>query len=315
MSPILVTGAGGSLGSNVVRAAVARGIPVRALVRNPKKAALPRDVEVIHGDAADQGALTRALEGCDALFHLVNIVIGKDWVRTTGQLLSAAVGACRSTGARLVFPANVWVFGRGKPSTLVDESAPLTPCSTMGEARQRKEETLRSSGIRFVMVRLPEFYGPHVQTLTGPPLRRISRGDRAFWFGPADVPVELVYMPDAAEVLLEIGCADDVDGELFHLPGVAHITARQFLMRAIQIAKGGALTVVPTPLVRAAARVHPLARAFADILHLWEHPILLDGAKLRARMPELERRLTTYDDGLTATLLWLRANPDAKMYG
>lgn len=315
MNPILVTGAGGSLGSNVVRAAVARGIPVRALVRNPAKTKLPDGVELVRGDASDEEALKRALEGCEALFHLVNVVIGKDWVRTTEQLLTAAIAACRSTGARLVFPANVWVFGRGKPSVLVDETVPLTPCSTMGDARRRKEEKLRGSGIRFVMIRLPEFYGPHVQTLTGPPLQRIANQKRAWWFGPADVPVELVYMPDAAEVLLEVGRADDVDGEVFHLPGVAHTTVSDLLTRAIAIAGGGAFSVIPAGLVRVAAYVHPLARAFSDILHLWEQPILLDGSKLRARLPDLARRLTSYDDGLAATITWLRANPGAKMYG
>jgi nucleoside-diphosphate-sugar epimerase len=311
MNPILVTGAGGSLGSNVVRAAVARGIPVRALVRNPAKARLPAGVELIQGDASDAHTLARALDGCSSLFHLVNVVIGKDWVRATGQLLDAAIAACASTRARLVFPANVWVFGRGAPGQLVAEHAAYAPCSKLGEARRVKEERIRRAGIRWVMVRLPEFYGPHVQTLTGPPLQQISRGARARWWGP----VELIYMPDAAEVLLDVGLAPDVDGEVFHLPGTAHTTARKFFANAIRIADGGSLSVMPAFLVRTAAVVHPLARAFADILHLWEHPILLDGTKLHARLPDLARRVTSYEDGLAATLAWLRANPEARMYG
>jgi nucleoside-diphosphate-sugar epimerase len=312
---ILVTGAGGGLGSNVVRAAVARGVKVRALVRNPAKARLPEGVELVQGDATDVQALTRALEGCDALFHLVNVVIGKDWVRATAQLLDAAIAACRTTGARLVFPANVWVFGRGVPSQLVSEQAAFAPCSTLGEARQRKEEKIRASGIRWVMIRLPEFYGPHVQTLTGPPLQKIAAGGKARWWGPADVPIELVYMPDAAQILLEVGLAADVDGHVFHLPGVAHTTARKFLQSAIRISGGGDLAVMPTFMVKAAAYVNPLARAFVDILHLWEEPILLDGSKLRARFPELAGRMTSYDDGIAATVAWLRANPGANMYG
>jgi hypothetical protein len=54
-----------------------------------------------------------------------------------------------------------------------------------------------------------------------------------------------------------------------------------------------------------------MARTFADILHLWEAPVLLDGAKLRARLPDL--RSTPYEEGLAATIDWLRAHPNVRM--
>ncbi len=288
MTSVLVTGAGGGLGSNVVRAALARGVEVHALVRDPARARLPEGVIATTGDALDAGTVRRALEGRDVLFHMVNTVIDASWVSTTARLLDVALEACASTGARLVFPANVWVFGRGAPGRLVDEAAEHAPCSTKGAARTKKEERIRASGVRYVMVRLPEFYGPHVQTLTGPPLKKIASGGRAVWFGPADLPVELVYMPDAAEALLEIGLAEGVDGETFHLPGAAPITARAFFDLAIRAEGRGAFVAVPALAVRAAALVSPLARSFVDILHLWEHPILLDGRKTRARFPALE---------------------------
>ena len=312
MSTILVTGAGGGLGSNVVRVALARGHVVRALVRDERKARLPDGAVAIVGDALDVASMRRAAEGCEAVFHLANVAIGKDWVPLTARLLDAALAACEASGARLGFPANVWVYGRGTPGKLVAEDAPLAPCSRLGEARRHKEERIRAAGIRWTMIRLPEFYGPHVQTLTGRPLQAIAQGQRGRWWGPADATIELVYMPDAAEVLVAVGLADGSDGELFHLPGVAHTTARGFLSAAIRVAGMGNFSVMPTALVRAAALVHPLARAFVDILHLWQQPILLDGSKLRARFPELT--MTSYDDGLAATLAWHRATPDARMY-
>ena len=312
MGTVLVTGAGGGLGSNVVRAARDRGHTVRALVRDAAKAKLPDGVTPIVGDARDAQAMKRAADGCDAVFHLVNVVIGKDWIRTTAELLEVALATCQSTGARFVFPANVWVYGKGTPGNLVAEDAPLAPISDMGDARRAKEERIRASGVRFAMIRLPEFYGPHVQTLTGRPLQAIAKGERARWWGPADKPIEFVYMPDAANVLVEVGLANGVDGELFHLPGAAHTTARAFLENAIRIAGMGKLSVMPTFLVRVGSLVNPLAKAFNDILHLWEHPILLDGTKLRTRFPAL--RMTSYDEGLAATLAWHREHPTARMY-
>lgn len=67
------------------------------------------------------------------------------------------------------------------------------------------------------------------------------------------------------------------------------------------------MRALPAALVRAAGVAHPMARQFADILHLWEDPVLLDGAKIR-------RRFTPYAEGIEQTLAWLRANPDARMY-
>lgn len=67
-----MTGATGLLGNNLVRALVAEGVFVRALVRSPEKAArqlagLP--VEIVQGDMADVQAFAHALRGCDAVFH------------------------------------------------------------------------------------------------------------------------------------------------------------------------------------------------------------------------------------------------------
>ncbi len=307
---ILVTGANGGLGRNVVEAAARRGHEVRALVRDARRAPALEGVEWVGADARDRDAVAKAAKGCGALFHLVNVNFGADWVAATAELLEVAIHACRASDARLVFPANVWIYGRGT-GALVAEDATPAPCSVKGAARLAKEKRIRASGVRFVMVRLPEFYGPHVQTLTGPPLLALSKRATATWFGPPDVDVELVFMPDGAAALVEAGVGG-ADGDVFHLPGAAPTTPRRFFELARELAGGGGFRAVPAWVVRAAGLVSPKARGFADILHLWTDPILLDGAKLRARFPALVP--TSYRDGLAATLAWLRQNPDAKMH-
>lgn len=312
MTRVLVTGATGGLGANVIGEAVRRGLDVRALVRDPSRAQLSDAVELVQGDALDAMTLTKALEGRDALFHMVNVPLDKGWTEGTARLLEQAIAACRNTGARLVFPGNVWIFGRGTPGDLISESRTPSPCSNLGRARVAKEDRLRGAGIRYVIVRLPEFYGPHVQTLTGPPLRNIARGSTGRWFGPPNVAVEFVFMPDAARALLDIGIAADVDGQTFHVPGVAHTTPSAFFTLAIRKAGAGSFSSLPSWTVRAAGLVIPMARTFSDILHLWEHPVLLDGTKLRRRFPDFCS--TAYEDGLESTITWLREHPSARMY-
>ena len=50
-------------------------------------------------------------------------------------MADAALDAAAKTGARLVFPANVWVYGPRAPGERVPDDAPLSPASRKGEVR------------------------------------------------------------------------------------------------------------------------------------------------------------------------------------
>jgi len=71
---ILVTGATGNIGRNVVDQLVRRGADVRALVRDPASANLPAGVEVTQGDMLDVDSLRSAMSGVSALFLLNGVV-------------------------------------------------------------------------------------------------------------------------------------------------------------------------------------------------------------------------------------------------
>ena len=65
---ILVTGATGTVGRQVVAQLRERGMPVRAVTRNPGSAGLPAGVEVVRADLADPASLEPHLAGVDAVF-------------------------------------------------------------------------------------------------------------------------------------------------------------------------------------------------------------------------------------------------------
>ncbi|MGY3202550.1 SDR family oxidoreductase [Streptomyces sp. TE5632] len=67
---ILVTGATGTVGRQVVAELLARGHAVRALTRDPARAALPAEVEVVRGDLTEPDHLAPAMEGVTGL-HLI----------------------------------------------------------------------------------------------------------------------------------------------------------------------------------------------------------------------------------------------------
>ena len=70
---ILVTGAGGKTGKAVIKALIARGAAVRALIRNPSHDASLRAIgvrDVVVGGMGDPHALSRAVQGADAIYHI-----------------------------------------------------------------------------------------------------------------------------------------------------------------------------------------------------------------------------------------------------
>ncbi|MER6509327.1 NAD(P)H-binding protein [Nonomuraea sp. NPDC001636] len=74
---ILVTGATGTVGRLVVEELLQAGQKVRALTRNPAKAALPEGVEVVGGDLAEPASLAAAFEGVTGV-HFINFA-GDDY--------------------------------------------------------------------------------------------------------------------------------------------------------------------------------------------------------------------------------------------
>jgi uncharacterized protein YbjT (DUF2867 family) len=77
---ILVTGATGRVGRQVVQQLVKRGADVRVLVRDTSKASFPAGVEVVQGDLLDIDSLRTAFTGVNTLF-LLNAVAGDEFTQ------------------------------------------------------------------------------------------------------------------------------------------------------------------------------------------------------------------------------------------
>ena len=290
---IAVLGAGGGLGRNVVDAARAAKHDVVALVRDPKRAELPDDVTTVVGDATRINHIVRAVTGADATMFCVNPPFAT-WLTTFPPMLECAIAAARQTNTRLVFPANVWIYGPGRADELVAESRAPSPTSQRGKLRAKMERQIRAAGIRYTMVRLPEFYGPSVVSLTARVFRAALADRRALWPGP-----------------LEVAIAADCDAAVFHLPG-AQTTPRHFVKLVYQAAgRKPRVFGVPRWLLSAGGVFDATARGAADIGHLWTHPILLDGTKYSARFGAVPQ--TPLADAITTTLAWHRAHPELRL--
>ncbi len=93
---ILVTGASGTVGRQVVEQLSKRGADVRALVRDPAKARFPAGVSVVQGDLLDVDSLRAAFSGVSTLF-LLNAVTPDEFTQAL-----IALNVARAAGVERV---------------------------------------------------------------------------------------------------------------------------------------------------------------------------------------------------------------------
>jgi uncharacterized protein YbjT (DUF2867 family) len=176
---ILVTGATGNVGGEVVHALVARGQPVRAVARNPANADFPDGVDVAAADLAAPETLPAALAGVRQVFLLGGFA--------TPELLQTLD---RAGVEHVVLLTSRCVVG-GRPDNAV------TRMWLDGEA------AVRDSGLQWTILRPSGFHSNALRWLS-----QLQQGDvvRAPW---PDVPIASIDPADiaavAATVLTEPG--------------------------------------------------------------------------------------------------------------
>ena len=168
---VLVTGATGKVGHAVASALVTSGDEVRALVRDPARAAgvLPAEVEAVKGDVTDPASVERAVEGCELVFNAMGLPeqwVRDEWVfdRVNAEGTRAVAQAARRAGVRrLVHTSTEDVFHAERNSRFDESQVADYPKGTAYErSKQRAEELALAArdGLEVVIVNPSGVYGP-----------------------------------------------------------------------------------------------------------------------------------------------------------
>ena len=214
----LVTGGGGFLGKAIVKLLKERGDEVRSFSRNPHPALTAMGVEHCRGELADAGAVKRAAEGCDLVFHVAAKagVWGpyEEFYRANVLGTKHVIDACRLHGIkRLVHTSSPSVVFDGSDIEGVDESVPYPDHfeafypQTKAEAEQlvlqANDQTLATVALRPHLI-----WGPEDNHLVPRILERGAKGALRK-LGSRECLVDTIYVDNAA--LAHLQAADHLD--------------------------------------------------------------------------------------------------------
>ena len=214
-SRVLVTGAGGFLGSHVVRRLLARERTVRAFVRKSTNvdgiAGLP--VEWAYGDITDRGAVDAAMAGCDSVIHCV--VNTQAWLRDPTPMrranvdgLAVAIDAALFRGVRrFVMTSTIGTIGLNPGGVSSEEDAFNWPRKAGPYIRLRVEaeemffRAARERGLPGIAMCVANTYGPgdHGPTPHGRLIAAAASGKLPFYL---DAGLACVGIEDAAEAMV-----------------------------------------------------------------------------------------------------------------
>jgi dihydroflavonol-4-reductase len=208
----LVTGGTGFVGSAVVRALLAAGEPVRALVRpqSDLRNLEGLDVERVTGDLRDAASLARALRGCATLYHVAADY--RLWVPQPAQIYASNVDGTRSlmeaalaAGVeRVVYTSSVATLGVNADRSPADEDTPVGLDDMIGHYKRSKflaEEVVRelvaTRGLPAVIVNPSAPVGPRdlKPTPTGRTILDAAAGRMPAY---VDTGLNIVHVDDVA---------------------------------------------------------------------------------------------------------------------
>jgi NAD dependent epimerase/dehydratase len=318
---VLVTGAGGFIGSHLVEALVAEGATVRAFVHYNSRndwgsleqlpAAVLEEIEVVAGEIQDPYSIDGAVAGCEVVFHLAALIgipysylAPRSYVDTNVLgTLNVLEAALRRNVERVVHTSTSETYGTAQ-YTPIDERHPLQGQSPYSASKigadKIAESYFRSMGLSVSVLRPFNTFGPRqslraviptiiAQALHSPEIR----------LGSLEPVRDFTYVADTARAFIAVAASPDAVGQTLNSGTGKGITIGE-LARLILTITGSKAEIV-----REDVRVRP------ELSEVFE--LVCDATRLR----ELTGWRPTVDlqTGIEHTIAWMQSRePTARLH-
>lgn len=281
---VLIAGASGNFGAQAAEAFAAADWVVRRYRRGTDMA---------------QEAM-----GADVIVNAMNPPNYHAWDRLIPEITRQAIAAARASGAALIVPGNVYLFG-DQPGPW-SEVTPHRPVARKGRIRAESEEAYREAsrqGVQVIILRAGDFLDPTRDTtvmrmLT---LKSLGRGSITA-LGGADVDRAYAFLPDMARAAVALAERRGT------LPAFADVPFPGHRFSMSDLAAGIGRLTGTTPRItqfgwwqlHLMAPFWELARELREMRYLYDTPHSLDGTRFRQLLPGF--RDTPLDEVIAAHL-------------
>jgi dTDP-glucose 4,6-dehydratase len=315
MSKVLVTGAGGFIGSHLTEELVRQGEEVRAFVRYnsrdekglledlPKE--LQSQIEVIPGDLKDPDGVRKAVKGCEKIFHLgaliaipYSYVHPFNFVQTnvigTANLLNACLG--EGTLERVIHTSTSEVYGTAQYIP-IDEKHPLQAQSPYAASKIAADKLVESYyfsfGLPVATIRPFNTFGPR-QSLRAIISTIISQAieDKKIRLGNTMPRRDFLFVKDTIRGFIQLGKCERAVGKVVNIGTGTDISIEELVKKILGLmGKQGEIEVEDR-------RIRPEK---SEVMQL------LSDTRLAQKLFQWAPRYTL-EDGLRETIEWYRKN-------
>jgi dTDP-glucose 4,6-dehydratase len=248
---VLVTGAGGFIGSHLAEGLVRQGAQVRALVHYNSRndwgmlelldADIRSSLEVLPGDIRDSALVRRAVKGCEAVFHLAALiaipysyVAPESFVDTNVRGTLNILQAALDMGAqRVVHTSTSEVYGTAQ-YTPIDERHPLHPQSPYAASKVGADKLAESFYCAYELpvsiVRPFNTYGPRQSARAViPTIATQALAGDTIRLGSLDPVRDLLFVKDTVRGFTQIAESPATVGEVVNIGTAKGVSVRDLV--------------------------------------------------------------------------------------
>lgn len=233
---VLISGGSGFLGSHIADALSEAGHQVVVFDRVPSPW-LRKDQAMVVGDILDAEAVSKAIQGCEAVYHLAAVADISEAIQTPRRTVEVNIlGTLNMLEAarlhrlkRFVFSSSIYVYS--------DQGSFYR--SSKRACENLIHDYHEQFGLNFTVLRFGSLYGPRADRTNGvfQLLSQALANRRIDYYGTGEEVREYIHVLDAAAMSVDI-LSEEFANQYVHLTGRERITSRDMLNMIREIMGG-----------------------------------------------------------------------------
>jgi nucleoside-diphosphate-sugar epimerase len=234
-----------------------------------------------------QEDLTRAAAGVDVIVNGWNPAY-PDWAEQVPGLHRQVIRAAEVSGATVILPGNVYVFGPQTPSPW-SEHSPHAARNPLGRIRIEMEAAYRASGAQVILLRAGDFLDTQASGNWFDVMITAKLGKGKFIYpGRADIPHAWAYLPDLAQAAVGLAEKRVELPRFLDVPFAGYTLTGQEMLALLNAhlhepARLKQMSWLPLQLARP---FWPMGRCLLEMRYLWDTSHRLTGDLLHQLLPE-----------------------------